>query len=111
MPIPDFQSLMLPILQTMGDRRWRNAELIDEMGRRFSVTSEERQILLPSRRQRLFDNRTHWAITYLFRSGLISRLARGVYEVSDRGRHVLRRPPGKIDLRFLSVRTQTLRGT
>ncbi len=101
MPIPDFQTLMLPILRTFGDRRWRNAELIDEMARQFAVNAEERLVMLPSGRQRLLDNRTHWAITYLFRSGLIARLARGVYEISDRGRQVLRNPPERIDLRFL----------
>jgi len=101
MAIPDFQTLMLPILRTFGDRRWRNAELIDEMVRQFAVTAEERSAMLPSGRQRLLDNRTHWAINYLFQSGLIIRLARGVYEISDRGRQVLCNPPSRIDLRFL----------
>ena len=47
-------------------------------------------------------NRVSWAVIYLAKAGLLSRVRRGVYGITDRGREVIAKPPDRIDIRFLS---------
>lgn len=101
MAIPDFQTLMLPILRRLAESRVNTAQLIPEMADRFRLTAEERETLLPSGKQAAFGNRVHWALAYLTRSGLTAKPARATYEASDRGRSVLISPPARIDIPFL----------
>jgi restriction system protein len=66
MPIPDYQSIMLPLLRLAGDGREHHfREAIEVLGNDFSLSLEERQQPLPSRGQPVFDNRVGWAKTYL----------------------------------------------
>lgn len=102
MPIPDFQTLMLPVLKRLGERRWKTAELIDAIADEFHLTEEERKMLLPSGRQYTIANRTHWAVAFLNKASLITRVARGEYEISDRGRNILANPPERITIGFLN---------
>jgi restriction system protein len=59
MAIPDFQTLMLPVLRRLAERRWRTTELIASLSDAFGLTPEERTALLPSGRQATMANRTH----------------------------------------------------
>ncbi len=64
--IPDYQTLMLPLLRLAGDRReQRIAEAIDVLADEFRLTPQQRAAVLPSGRQPVIDNRAHWARTYL----------------------------------------------
>ena len=101
MAIPDFPTLMLPVLQRVAQRRWKTAELIAAMAEQYNLTPQEREIRLPSGRQSMIANRTNWAITNLNKAGLIIRVAHGEYEVSDSGRVVVQNPPDKITVGFL----------
>jgi restriction system protein len=66
MAIPDYQTLMLPILKFMGDQREHSLrEAIDTLADRFHLTAEERRELLPSGKQEIFNNRVGWARTYM----------------------------------------------
>jgi len=57
-PIPDFQSVMLPLLKHISDQKEHsNTEINDALALHFQLTQEERNALLPSRRQKVFDNR------------------------------------------------------
>jgi restriction system protein len=67
------------------------------MADKLQLTEEERAERLPSGRQGLFHNRLHWAKTYMARAGLLSSPARGLAEITDRGRIVLQDNPGRID--------------
>jgi restriction system protein len=58
--------------------------------------------MLPSGKQTTFANRVAWAYSYLKQAGLISSPKRGVYEIADRGRDVLKNKPPKIDIPFLA---------
>jgi restriction system protein len=101
--IPDFQTLMLPLLEEYADgaeRRIRDVRA--ELGRRFDVTQEERAARLPSGAAKTFDNRVGWATTYLHHAGLLDRAGHGVYVIADRGREVLAANPERIDLNYLS---------
>jgi restriction system protein len=107
--IPDFQTLMLPALRRVAERRWRAAELIGALADEYQLTPEERAEMLPSGRQTRMANRCHWAIAYLAKSGLLTRVGRGEYEASAEGRELLRSPPERITLPFLMARYPALR--
>lgn len=104
MPIPDFQTLMGPLLTLAKDgaeHTFRESQ--DILAKQFDVTDEERRILLPSGRAQLFTNRVGWAKTHLKMAGLIENRARGVFRITERGVDVLKRTKGKIDLRVLQA--------
>jgi restriction system protein len=71
MTIPDYQSLMLPVLLASADGEVRVRDIVDRLAETLGLTPEERGELLPSGRQSLFNNRVHWAKTFLGKAGLI----------------------------------------
>jgi restriction system protein len=102
-PVPDFQSLMRPLLAALEDGHDRTvAELRDRLADHFSLTEVELNELLPSGRVKRFQNRTGWAVEYLYRTGLIERAKRAVYRITDRGRKVLADNRERVDLKVLS---------
>jgi restriction system protein len=68
----------------------------------FRLTPEELVELLPSGRQRKFDNRAAWATTYLVQAGLLERPRRGVTKITSRGLEILRQHPQRIDISVLA---------
>ena len=103
MPIPDYQTLMLPVLSVLSDGKVRRVvpDITDPVGEQFHLTPDERQQMLPSGLQATFVNRTHWAVTYMSKAGLLARPARGRVEITDLGRQALAKHPAKIDNTFL----------
>ncbi len=102
MPIPDFQSLMLPLLQYFADgEEHANQETLDMLAEGVHLTDAERERLLPSGKQTIFTNRVAWAKSRLKQAGLIDSPRRGLYRLTERGREVLRSHPATITLRFL----------
>ncbi len=102
MTIPDYQTLMLPVLRACSDGREQStAELRKEMAELFQLTEAERVELLPSGRQTVIANRTHWAITCMAHAGLLQHSRRGFVRLTERGREVLARAPERIDNNFL----------
>jgi len=68
MPIPDLQTVMLPLLKHISDgKKYSNSEITEALARHFHLTPEERNTLLPSGRQKVFDNRVAWAKTHSLR--------------------------------------------
>jgi len=101
--VPDFQSLMRPTLAALADGSEKTqAELRDQIATEFALTTEDREELLPSGRQAAFANRLGWAITYLVKTGLLTRPKRGVAKVTDRGLDVLAKHPHRVDLSVLA---------
>ncbi len=117
MAIPDFQTVMLPLMQFAGDGEEHSLrETIDALADQFGLTPTERKELLPSGQQEVFDNRVGWARTYLSKAGLLEKTRRGYYAISDRGRQILAGSPGRIDVKFLKQfdefrEFQALKGT
>ena len=102
MPIPDFQTVMLPLLEHIKDGKEHTLrEAIDALAVRFKLTDEERRELLPSGLQRTFDNRVGWARTYMKKAGLLESKSRGHIQITERGMEALRTNPSRIDIRFL----------
>lgn len=102
MAIPDYQTIMLPLLKIavdenehpIGDARDRLADI-------FKLTEEDRSDLLPSGKQKVFDNRVGWARTYLKKAGLIEYTKRGIFKITSRGKEVLKSTPSEINVKFL----------
>lgn len=102
MPIPDFQTLMLPVLRASSDGEVRITDVVERLADIFALSSDERSQLLPSGRQTTFANRVHWAKSYLGKAGLVELTRRAHFRITDRGREVLSAPPDRIDIKFLS---------
>lgn len=104
MTIPDFQSLMRPVLMSLADgvtRRSRDVK--DAMAVEFALSDEERAQMLPSGRQRTMDNRVGWALTYLRQAGLVDQPSRGRVVINEVGRQALTAYPNRIDMKALEA--------
>ena len=87
--IPDFQSLMRPVLECAKDGEVRIGDTVDLLANRFELSEEERNELLPSGRQTRFANRVHWAKSYLKQAGLVKPTKRAHFVITDRGKTAL----------------------
>ena len=102
MPIPDYQSIMVPLLQVLLDgREWSASALREELAKRFRLTPSELGELQPSGRTKVFANRMHWARLYLDNAGLINTPRRGHYCITPRGREALASGKQNLDLEYL----------
>ncbi len=102
MPIPDYQTLMLPILKQVGDgKEHKYRDLIESLAVEFRLTNDERKELLASGNQPIFDNRVGWAKTYLKKSGLIDSPKRATFVITQVGKDILKTNPTRIDAKFL----------
>lgn len=102
MPIPDFQTLMLPLLRFVLDGKehtLREAE--DVLALEFKLSALEKAELLPSGRQAVFANRIGWARLHIKKAGLVEQPRRGFFNITARGVEILKNPPEKINLKFL----------
>ncbi len=101
MAIPDYQALMLPLLKRAALGEIRLSDVEKQLGDEFGLTPEERAQLLPSGKQRVLQNRAHWAKFYMSKAGLVSSPKRGTFIATDAGRELLARNPSRIDLDVL----------
>lgn len=101
MTIPDYQSLMLPVLEvaSKGESSVPMAEA--EIGAQLGLSDEEREQLLPSGKQRVLHNRVHWAKFYLTKAGLLESPKRGRFVITAAGQQILGNPPAKLDTKHL----------
>jgi hypothetical protein len=105
MAIPDFQTLMLPLLRLAGDGAVHSmADAINLLAVECPLSDEDRAELLPSGKQPRFNNRVGWSATYLRKAGLLVSLGPGRIQITDRGRAVLGEKLARVDLKFLSSR-------
>jgi restriction system protein len=103
MSIPDFQSLMRPLLDLHADGLEHvNRDLVNTLALQLGLTDDQRREMLPSGRAKLFDNRVGWAKTYIANAGLIESPRRAISVITERGRQVLSVHQGPINLRFLN---------
>ncbi|GAY17487.1 restriction endonuclease [Mycobacterium sp. shizuoka-1] len=103
MTIPDYQTLMRPVLASLANGEVRRSrDVIDSMADEFNLTPEERTAKVPSGQKRI-DNRAGWALSYLSQAGLIERPGRGLVRISDEGRAALDQYPQRIDTKALEA--------
>ena len=100
--IPDFQSLMLPLVRYAADgKEYSLREAIEALADEFHLSDAERRELLPSGSQSAFDNRVGWSRTYLKKAGLLSSPRRSYFQITSRGQEVLASNPARINIGFL----------
>ena len=102
MAIPDFQTVMLPLVEALADGQERTMrQLTDQLAGRFGLTEQEQQELLPSGQQTILSNRVAWAKSHLKYAGLLENPTRGHVRISNLGRTVLAEKPQAINIKFL----------
>lgn len=101
MPIPDFQSAMLPVLNDLTQGERTGQDTLDALAAHFGLTQEELAERLPSGKQATFTNRVAWAKSHLKQAGLVESPRRGVYRLTERGRQVLAENPSGIGMNYL----------
>lgn len=102
MAIPDYQTIMLPLLRLAGDKKEHKiSDLVETLAQQFNLQEEERKELLPSGQTFVFGSRVGWARTYLKKAGLLDSQKRATIIITDRGLNVLKQNPSQIDVKFL----------
>jgi restriction system protein len=102
MPIPDYQTIMLPLLKFLSDGQVHSLrEAVENLAKEFQLSEEERKKLLPSGKQPVFSNRVGWGRTYLKKAGLIKSIRHGYFAITDEGKKVLSKSPEHIDTKYL----------
>lgn len=87
--IPDFQTLMRPVLAQGADGEVAISDVVERLADEFNLNADERNELLPSGKQTRFANRVHWARSYLKQAGLAENKKRGHYRITEIGRAAL----------------------
>ena len=118
MAVPDYQSLMLPLLQFAGERKdeLSTVEAVDVLAKRLALTEDDLKEMLPSGIQSTFVNRVGWASTYIKKAGLLETTRRGYYRITTRGQELLKKQPKVINVKMLKqypefLAFQQLKGT
>lgn len=118
MAIPDYQSLMLPILQIAAKKggELSISEAVDILAKQFGLTDEDLKEMLPSGTQATFVNRVGWAATYMKKAGLLEGTRRGYFRITKKGEKLLQSQPKEINVKLLQqypefVEFQKLKGT
>jgi restriction system protein len=102
MNIPDFQSIMLPLMKIAADKNIHLfRDVINQLIEQFKLTEEEKKELMPSGKNLIFENRAGWAKTYLKKAGLLIYPKRGCIQITERGLSVLENKPDKLDFKLL----------
>jgi len=102
MTIPDYQTVMLPLLRFAADGQEHSLrEAIEKLADHFDLSDDERKALLPSGRQATFDNRVGWARTYMKKARLLHTPRRGYFTITDVGIQALKTNPEAINVKFL----------
>lgn len=100
--IPDFQTIMLPLLKLLasGEQKSLN-EVMEKLSEHYQLKPQELKIKVPSGQMGLFRNRVGWSRSYLKKAGLIEYPARGVYKITDYGKHFLASKPTELRIKQL----------
>lgn len=99
--IPDYQTLMRPVLETTKDGEIHTRDIILRLAEKYKLTDEELNELLPSGKQTRFSNRVGWARAYLKQAMLVKATRRGYIEITERGKEVLNDSQAEINARYL----------
>jgi len=118
MAIPDYQSLMLPLLRFAAKKggELSTSEAVDVLSKELGLTDEDLKEMLPSGTQATFVNRVGWAATYMKKASLLEGTRRGYYRITERGKELLQKQPKIINVKILQqypefVEFQKLKGT
>lgn len=118
MAVPDYQSLMLPLLKFAAESQYEIStnEAVEVLAKKLNLTEEDLREMLPSGTQFTFANRVGWASTYMKKAGLLEATRRGYYQITARGHELLKKQPKTINVKLLKeypefLEFQQLKGT
>jgi restriction system protein len=100
MPVPDYQSLMLPLLRLSAEGETRIPAVIDKIAKIFSLTDTDLAEMLPSGGT-VLSNRLYWAKLYLMRANLLNSNKRGWFFITAEGQELLNKCPEKLRVKDL----------
>ncbi len=107
MSIPDYQTLMLPLLKFTSDEQEHSLrEATEALSKHFNLTQEEKETLLSSGRKPIFYDRVGWARTYLGQAKLLESPRRGFFKITERGIKFLKQNPAKLNDKVLQQFTE-----
>ncbi|MGZ8956862.1 MAG: restriction endonuclease [Methylosarcina sp.] len=93
---------MLPILKLASDgKEHKLGQAVEELADKFALSTEERNELLPSGTQAVFNNRVGWARSYLKQAGLLATPKRGFFTITKKGTELLATNPTQVDVSVL----------
>ncbi|MBD2188968.1 restriction endonuclease [Pseudanabaena mucicola] len=103
MAVPDYQSLMLPLLKYAGTHNGEvtTSEAVEVLAQELNLSEEDLREMLPSGTQSTFGNRVGWAATHIKKAGLLEPTRRGYYQITTRGRELLAKQPKVLNVKFL----------
>lgn len=102
MPIPDYQSIMLPLLKFVSGKKEHSvSEAYEYIAKFFNLTAEDKDELLPSGTDYVLNNRVRWAKLFLLKAGLLESTKRAYFKITDLGLEVLQKNPEEINVKFL----------
>jgi len=102
MPIPDYQTLMLPLLKYCGDQKDHKLKDAEQfLSLELNLTEGEKKDMLPSGIMRTFYNRVGWSKWYLQKAGLLIAPKGGSFKISPRGQDVLKENPPALNVAYL----------
>lgn len=118
MAVPDYQSVMLPLLKFAEERKTEIStdDAVEALATSLGLTEDDLKEMLPSGLQRTFVNRIGWATTYMKKANLLESTRRGYYRITPRGQELLRKKPATINVKILKqypefLEFQKLKGT
>ncbi|MDB5045185.1 MAG: restriction endonuclease [Deinococcus sp.] len=104
MAVPDYQSLMRPLLEAVQDGTTHvMREVASHVAATLGLSDSDLQELLPSGKQTIYKNRIGWAKTYLTKAQVLATETRGTVKITTRGQELLARIPGRIVQRDLEI--------
>ena len=102
--IPDFQSIMLPLLKLISDGQEHSTNEINlELAKFFNLTPEELNQYLPSGLQKTFSNRVAWAKAYLKMADLIETTKKNYSKITESGKKFLQTNPSELNIKTLKT--------
>ncbi|HBH87053.1 MAG TPA: restriction endonuclease [Syntrophaceae bacterium] len=110
MAVPDYQSVMLPLLQFAAQKgtETSTSEAVEALAKELGLTEDDLKEMLPSGIQSTFVNRVGWASTYMKKAGLLETTRRGFYQITERGKDLLKKQPKTINVKLLKQYTEFL---
>jgi restriction system protein len=101
--IPDYQTLMLPLLKFINDEQIHSTQdAVSHLARKFNLGEEELNEWLPSKKQKTFHNRVHWAKAHLKMAGAVENKVRGQFQITNRGIEILNENPSHLNIKYLT---------
>lgn len=103
MPIPNYQTLMRPLLQLAADEREHPLrQAVETLAEHYQLSDNERSTMLPSGTQSVFSNRVGWARAYLKQAGALHSPRRGYFVITERGKQLLQQYPQQLHINNLA---------